>query len=70
MCKKELLKYFNYKSLYTQNKSRKLILKIFKKKEVYIIKHILNNLNEFILLSVIHIQSKLKITLLEVYKNL
>ena len=53
-----------------QNKSRKLILKVFEKERVYIIKYILSNLNEFTLLSVIHIQSKSKITLLEVYKNL
>jgi len=55
MCKKKLLKYFDYKSLYIQNKSRKLILKVFKKEKVYIIKYILNNLNEFILLSIMHI---------------
>ncbi len=53
-----------------QNKSEKLILKAFKKEEVYIIKYILNNLNEFALLSVIYIQSKSKITLSEVCKNL
>ncbi len=70
MCKKKLLKYFNYKSLYMQNKSRKLMLKVFKKEKVYIVKHILNDLNEFILLSVIHVQSELKITLSEVCKNL
>jgi len=70
MCEKKLLKYFNYKSLYMQNKSRKLILKAFKKEEVYIIKYILNSLNEFALLSVMHIQNKLKITLLEACKNL
>jgi len=55
MCKKKLLKYFDYKSLYMQNKSEKLMLKIFKKERVYIIKYILNNLNEFALLSVMHI---------------
>ena len=70
MYKKKLFKYFNYKNLYMQNKSRKLILKVFEKERVYIIKYILSNLNEFTLLSVIHIQSKSKITLLEVYKNL
>ena len=53
-----------------QNKSEKLILKAFKKEEVYIIKYILNNLNEFALLSIIYIQSKSKITLLKTYKNL
>jgi len=53
-----------------QNKSRKLMLKVFKKEKVYIVKHILNDLNEFILLSVIHVQSELKITLSEVCKNL
>ncbi len=31
------------------------MLKTFKKKKVYIIKYILNNLNEFVLLSVMHI---------------
>jgi len=70
MYKKKLLKYFNYKNLYMQNKSRKLILKVFKKEKVYIIKYILNNFNEFALLSVMYIQSKLKITLSEAYKNL
>ncbi len=55
MCKKKLLKYFNYKSFYMQNKSEKLILKAFKKEKVYIVKYILNNFNEFVLLSVIHI---------------
>ncbi len=46
------------------------MLKVFEKKRVYIIKYILNNLNKFILLSIMHIQSKLKITLLKIYKNL
>jgi len=46
------------------------MLKVFKKEKVYIIKYILNNLNEFALFSVIHIQSKSKIILSEVYKNL
>jgi len=31
------------------------MLKVFKKEKVYIIKYILNDLNEFALLSVIHI---------------
>jgi len=70
MCKKKLLKYFNYKNLYMQNKNRKLILKVFKKERVYIVKYILNNLNEFALLSIIHTQSKSKITLSEACKNL
>ncbi len=55
MYKKKLLKYFDYKNLYMQNKSEKLILKAFKKERVYIVKHILNNLNEFVLLSIMHI---------------
>jgi len=55
ICKKKLLKYFDYKNLYMQNKSKKLMLKAFKKEEVYIVKYILNDLNEFVLLSVIHI---------------
>jgi len=38
-----------------QNKSKKLMLKAFKKEKVYIIKYILNNLNEFVLLSAMHI---------------
>ncbi len=46
------------------------MLKVFKKKRVYIIKYILNNLNKFILLSIMHIQSKLKITLSKIYENL
>jgi len=46
------------------------MLKVFKKERVYIIKYILNNFNEFTLLSVMHIQSKLKITLLKACKNL
>ncbi len=70
MYKKKLLKYFDYKNLYMQNKSEKLMLKAFKKEEVYIIKYILNNLNEFVLLSVIHIQSKSEIALSKVCKNL
>ena len=70
MYEKKLLKYFDYKNLYMQNKSRKLMLKISKKERVYIIKHILSNLNEFTLLSVMHIQSKSEITLLKICKNL
>ena len=70
MCKKKLFKYFDYKSLYIQNKSEKLILKAFKKEEVYIVKYILSNFNEFTLLFTMHIQSKLKITLLKAYENL
>jgi len=70
MYKKKLLKYFDYKSLYMQNKSKKLILKAFKKEEVYIVKYILSNFNEFTLLFTMHIQSKLKITLLKAYENL
>jgi len=70
MCKKELFKYFNYKSLYMQNRSEKLILKAFKKKKVYIIKYILNNFNEFVLLSVMYTQSKSEIALSEACKNL
>ncbi len=66
MCKKKLLKYFIYKNLYMQNKSKKLILEAFKKEKVYIIKYILNNLNEFVLLSVMHVQSESKITLSEI----
>ncbi len=38
-----------------QNKSRKLMLKVFEKERIYIIKHILNDFNEFALLSAIHI---------------
>jgi len=38
-----------------QNKSKKLMLKAFKKEEVYIIKYILNDLNEFTLLFIMHI---------------
>jgi len=49
-----------------QNKSKKLILEAFKKEKVYIIKYILNNLNEFVLLSVMHVQSESKITLSEI----
>jgi len=55
MYKKKLLKYFNYKNLYMQNKSRKLMLKVFEKERIYIIKYILNDFNEFALLSAIHI---------------
>ncbi len=53
-----------------QNKSRKLILEVSEKERVYIIKYILNDLNEFTLLSVMHVQSKSKITFSEVCKNL
>jgi len=70
MCKKKLLKYFDYKNLYIQNKNEKLILKAFEKEEVYIVKYILNDLNEFALLSVMYIQSKSEITLSEICKNL
>ncbi len=55
MCKKKLFKYFDYKNLYMQNKSKKLMLKAFKKERIYIIKYILNDLNEFVLLSAMHI---------------
>ncbi len=55
MCKKKLLKYFNYKNLYMQNKSKKLMLKVSEKRKVYIIKYILNDFNEFALLSVMYI---------------
>ncbi len=54
MYKKRLLKYFDYKNLYMQNKSKKLMLKAFKKEKVYIIKYILSDLNEFTLLFVMH----------------
>ncbi len=70
MYEKRLLKYFDYKNLYMQNKSKKLMLKASEKEKVYIVKYILNNLNEFTLLSVMHIQSKSEIALSEVYKNL
>jgi len=70
MYEKRLLKYFDYKNLYMQNKSKKLMLKVSEKEKVYIVKYILNNLNEFTLLSVMHIQSKSEIALSEVYKNL
>jgi len=70
MYKKRLLKYFDYKNLYMQNKSKKLMLKAFKKEKVYIIKYILSDLNEFTLLFVMHVQSKLKITFSEAYENL
>ncbi len=46
------------------------MLEAFKKEEVYIIKYILNNFNEFALLSIIYVQSKSEITLSEVCKNL
>ncbi len=52
-----------------QNKSKKLMLEAFKKERVYIIKYILSNFNEFALLSIMYIQSKLKIALSEVCKN-
>ena len=55
MCKKKLLKYFDHKSLYMQNKNEKLMLEASEKEEVYIVKYILNNLNEFALLLIIHI---------------
>jgi len=46
------------------------MLKAFKKEKVYTVKYILNNLNEFALLSVIYIQSESKIALLKACKNL
>ncbi len=46
------------------------MLKAFKKERVYIIKYILNSFNEFVLFSVMHIQSKSEIAFLEVCKNL
>ncbi len=53
-----------------QNKSKKLMLEASKKERIYIVKYILNNFNEFTLLSVIYIQSESKITLLKACKNL
>jgi len=38
-----------------QNKSKKLMLKAFEKERVYIVKHILSNLNEFTLLFAMHV---------------
>jgi len=70
MYEKRLFKYFDYKNLYMQNKSKKLMLKASEKEKVYIVKYILNNLNEFTLLSVMHIQSKSEIAFSKVYKNL
>ncbi len=70
MCEKKLLEYFNHKSLYMWNKSKKLMLKASEKEEVYIVKHILSDLDEFALLSVMHVQSESKITLSEACKNL
>lgn len=70
MCEKGLLKYFNHKSLYMQNKSVKLMLKASEKEEVYIVKHISSDLDEFALLSVMHVQSELKVTLSEACENL
>ncbi len=55
MYKKKLLKYFDYKNLYMQNKNKKLMLEVSEKERVYIVKYILNNFNEFTLLSVMHI---------------
>ncbi len=46
------------------------MLKAFKKERIYIVKHILNDFNEFVLLSAMHIQSKSEIALSEACKNL
>jgi len=70
MCEKGLLGYFDYKDLYMQNKSKKLMLEASEEGRVYIVKHISSGLDEFALLSAMHVQSKPKITLSEACENL
>ena len=70
MCEKGLLEYFDHKGLYMQNKSRKLMLEASEEGGVYIVKHISSSLDEFALLSVMHVQSEPEITLPEACKNL
>jgi len=63
MCKKDLQKSFDYYDLYMQNRHDRLILKVSEREEVYIVKHIFKNLDEFTLLSVMFTQHKLEVAL-------
>ncbi len=51
MCKKDLQESFNDKDLYMHNKWEKQMIKTLECKDVYIVKRIANNLDEFALLS-------------------
>ncbi len=52
MCKKDLQESFDDKDLYMHDKWEKQMIKILKCKDVYIVKKIANNLDEFALLSI------------------
>ena len=49
MCKKKLQESFNQQTLYIHNKFEKEMLKIQERKEIYIVKKIIKDLNEFAL---------------------
>jgi len=51
MCKKDLQESFDDKDLYMHDKRRKQMIEILECKDVYIVKRIANNLDEFALLS-------------------
>jgi len=52
MCKKDLQESFDNKDLYMHDKQKKQMIKTLKCKDVYIVKRIANNLDEFALLSI------------------
>jgi len=53
MCKKDLQESFDDKNLYMHDKQRKQMIETLECKDVYIVKRIANNLDEFTLLSII-----------------
>ncbi len=63
MCEKGLLGYFDHKGLYMRNKSGKLMLEASEEGGVYIVKHISSGLDEFALLSAMHVRSEPEIAL-------
>ena len=54
MCEMKLHESFDQHSLYMQNKHDRIMIEVFEQDGVYIVKHIAKNLNEFVLLSVMH----------------
>ena len=63
MCKMRLHESFNQYSLYIQNKHNKIMIKASEQDDIYIIKYIAKNLNEFVLLSIIYASFNLKTVL-------
>jgi len=51
MCEKDLQESFNDKNLYMHDKQKKQMIETLECKDVYIVKRIANNLDEFVLLS-------------------